>query len=525
MMNNEVWKPNRNKKQVNFINAVLTNKADYEKDGQKYQSGYSAVGNWSRATGKTFVELDLIAYSAFELPGAISALWSGTYTQVQNIILSQAASVWKEHGLTEYDEKINRYGNYVINRKPPFHFKKPFFSPRKFENTICFANGYMTQMVSADRPDTARGGNYDQLFGDEVGFARPSFYEEVLLPSLRANKRRFKDFRKGREGFNHPLHWLTVNFSSLPYSLERRWFLKNEELMKQDKYRYFFSRANAYDNLDNLPGNFIEQQREVLSPIRFMVEIENKILDKLPNAFYSAYSFERHVATKYTYQFDEIQRKHVEKDSWYDLFKPIEMSWDFNGYFTCCTIAQDFIKEANEFVFIDCFHAKESETTLIEKVCYEFIEKYQFHPKKIIYLHGDSSGKNRDSGRNTTLFAKIKTLLSLAGWTIIDRIQSLYPSYQNRYTLINDILSETKPKYPKLRFHSEKCQSLYTSIQNAQLSNKETFEKSKKLEGKDSVPQEFATHFSDAFDYIIYDKFKNFLNENSNRSFPFRVSA
>jgi hypothetical protein len=523
-MSKGVWEPRRNCKQNEFLAEVLDNKADYDKPGKgKYQIGFHATGNWSRATGKTYTELDLIGFSAYELPGAVAGLWSSTYTQVQNIILSQSSSVWKEHGLYEYDEKSNRRGNYVVNRKPPAHFDRAHNSPRSFENTICFANGYLVKMISADRPDTARGGSYDQLFGDEVGFARPDFYEMVLIPSLRANKRVYRDYRPGRSGYNHPLHWLSVNFSSLPYSLEGRWFMKAEELMEKHPSKYFFSKANAYDNLENLPGDFIEQQREILSPIKFMVEIENKILDKLPNSFYSAYDFYKHVGTRYTYEFDPLTRKYIEKDCWYDTLKAFDMSWDFNGYFTCCTLSQDFIKEYNEYVFMDEFFAKESSTTLVEKVCYDFIAKHQYHIKKVIYLHGDRSGKNKDPDRNITLYAKIKSILTIAGWTVIDRVQDVYPSYQSRYVLINDMLSETKPKYPKIRIHAKRCPSVYASIQGAQLLNKDTFEKSKKLEGKDSVPQELATHFSDDFDYVLYEKFKNYSDNTTSRSAPIKV--
>jgi hypothetical protein len=513
----------RNIKQIEVLNEVINNTADFVKPGEgAYQTGFRATLNWSRATGKTYILMDLIAISAINLPGAVGGLWSSTFNSVQKIILSQSSKVWKEYGLTEYEEKVNEYGNYVVNRKPPRHFKKPHITTRNYENTVSFANGYMLKMLSADRLDAQRGDNFDQLFGDEVGFSKMEFYTRILLPGLRANKRVYKDTRPGRAGHNHPLHWLSVLVSSLPYSPKGRWFMNYENLARQNPAKYFFSRANAFDNLENLPGDFIETQRDELSPLEFQVEIENRIVNRLPNGFYPSLDEDKHVITRFTYEFDKALRNHETFDRLYESLRPVDMSWDFNGYFTCCTISQEL---DDCYVFNNEFYAKESTTTLIERVCDDFIEEYKFHMKKVVYLYGDNSGKNKDPDRNISLFDKIKSKLILAGWTVVDKVQKTYPSFKSRYILENDILSELKPRYPKIRFHAQKCKSLILSLQNADI-DKESFEKSKKDEGtKTGVPQELATHFSDAFDYVVYEKFKSFSSVSSSRTYKMKTSS
>lgn len=517
----------RNEKQIDLLNAVLNNTADFYKKGEgAYQTGFRAIANWSRGTGKTFVLLDLIGISAYKLPRAMAGLWSSTYNSVQKIILSQSSKIWKNYNLTEYVEKYNEGGNYVINRKPPKHFRKSFIDTKNFENTVCFANGYMLKMLSADRPDAQRGDNFDQLFGDEVGFTKMEFYTKILLPGLRANKREFKDTRPGRSGFNHSLHWLSVLFSSLPYTIKGRWFLNYEKLAEKDPQKYYFSRANAYDNLINLPGDFIDSQKEELSPAEFAVEIENKIVNRLPNGFYSSLDDEKHIITRYTYEFDKEARSHVTYDRLYESLRPLDMSWDFNGYFTCCTISQEL---DDCYCFNNEFYAKESTTTLIEKVCDDFIAEYQHHLKKVIYLFGDNSGKssrsNLNGDKNDSLYDKIKSKLILAGWSVNDKVQISYPSYKSRYILNNDLLSETKPRYPRIRFHEEKCKSLIISLQSADIV-KDSFEKSKKEEGPNTgTPQEWATHFSDCFDYVIFEKFKNFSSITSSRVFKLKSSV
>lgn len=511
----------RNKPQWEAMQAIYSNCADYIKPGDgAYQTGFRTTLNWSRGTGKTFFLMDMCANVAFDLPQAVTGLWSATYKSVQNIVLGQSAKIWRQHGLTEYDEKYNKYGNYVVNKAPPKHFHRPHNTPRIFENTVSFANGHMVKMISADRPDTQRGDNLDVLIGDEVGFSKRDLYHKILLPSLRDNKLVYKDPRPGRKGFNHPLHWLSILVSSLPYTQSGRWFLENEERANKSPERHYFSRANAYDNLKNLPGDFIESQREELNDIEFMVEIENKILTRLPNGFYPSFDDSIHVDTRYTYEFNKSDGRHIEYDRFYESLRPLDMSWDFNGYFTCATISQELDKY---YVFNNEFFAKETTTTLIEKVCDDFIKEYKDHLKKIVYLYGDRSGKNKDPDRNQSFYQKITQKLTMAGWTVIDMTANTYPSYKNRYMLISDLLGENKPRFPKIRIHAEKCKSLIIAIQNAGILEKETFEKDKSSEGSSNgIQQEFATHFTDAFDYVLYSKFNSLSDFGTTRSLPFK---
>ena len=65
--------------------------------------------------------------------------------------------------------------------------------------------------------------------------------------------------------------------------------------MKKDPQRYYFQEATAYDNLDNLPGNFIETERESCADeLTFDSEIMNRRVEKIENAYYSALSYNRH---------------------------------------------------------------------------------------------------------------------------------------------------------------------------------------------------------------------------------------
>lgn len=284
-----------NPKQLLFHQTVTANQADYLKEGVGYQGGFRATFQGGRGSGKSRTLIHLLAESAFQLPRAKAGLAGLTFRQVQDIILSQSSSVFEEHGLHEYNSKTG-FGHYVINRRPPEHWKSAWNTIRTYDNSLVFANGYTVQFVSADRPETIRGANFDQLLIDESATIKEEFYNKVLRPTVRANKHIYKDARPGRKGLNHPLHWLIADFTSVPWTPQGNWIFKTEELQKEKPGRYYFQEATAYDNLEFLPGSFIEDQREACGDeLTFNMEILNQRLTRVGSGFYHSLDTARHV--------------------------------------------------------------------------------------------------------------------------------------------------------------------------------------------------------------------------------------
>ncbi|MCC5613170.1 terminase family protein, partial [Nostoc sp. CHAB 5834] len=274
-----------NPKQLQFHQLCTSNQADLYKDGQAYQGGFRATFQGGRGSGKSRTLIHLLAESAFQLPRAKAGLAGLTYRQVQDIILSQSNAVFEEHGLHEYNSKTG-LGHYVINHRPPEHWKQALNTVRTYDNCLVFANGYTVQFVSADREETIRGANFDQLFIDESATIKEQFYNKVLRPTVRANKHVYKDPRPNRKGLNHPLHWLIADFTSAPWTPMGQWVYKTEDLQKVTPSKYAFLESTAYDNLQFLPGSFIEDQREACGDqLTFNIEILNHRLTRIANGF------------------------------------------------------------------------------------------------------------------------------------------------------------------------------------------------------------------------------------------------
>lgn len=507
-----------NKKQATFLEAVCNNQADFVQldrknptYGQAYQTGLRATFQGSRGSGKTNVLLRLIANSAFELPGALAGLAARTYKQVQDIVLSQAKTVWEEEGLIEFNTRWKNFGHYVVNQRPPSHWPKPHNTPRTYENTITFCNGYTIIMVSGDRPETQRGLNLDQLFLDESATISREFMK-ILRPTIRANKYKYSDTRPGRTGYNHPLHWLVCDFTSAPWLPEGKWIYETRDKSKENPDRFFWIESTAYDNLEFLPGNFIESQKEDLTPIQFDVEILNIPYNKIEGGFYSSFSAATHTYDKvYRYVWNATANRAEDVRLDYDPEKPLDISFDFNSRFTSMIVAQDF---GDEYRVIDCFYVKTSTTTLIDTLMTMFHSKYGTHSKKKVNVYGDSSGKVVPPDKSKSIYQQIRD--TFKGWIYTEKVRSYNVKYKFRYKVINTLLMEKNDSLPRIRISQDNCKPLIISIESAPIDAK--YEKDKTAERRKNFPQEFATHLSDAFDYLLYEKFSRKILITSSRT-------
>ncbi|PWJ48674.1 hypothetical protein CLV98_1521, partial [Dyadobacter jejuensis] len=160
--------------------------------------------------------------------------------------------------------------------------------------------------------------------------------------------------------------------------------------------------------------------------------------------------------------------------------------------------------------FIDNLFVKKSDSTLVEALGKAFCKKYSAHRKKVVYMYGDNSGKKGDPGRKRTHYQEFKQVLTMAGWHIIDSVQQSYPPYKLRYQVINTILTEKYSHVPIIRINELECKSLLISMKHTPIIG-DNFEKDKSSELNKNLDQQYATHLSDAFDYMVYKKYSRIV--------------
>lgn len=451
-----------------------------------------------RGSGKTHALGVNQRLKAGKMPRSKGFLAAMTYNQILTKTLPAMINGWALFGLVEGID-------YVIGIKPPKHFSRPISPPKKFQNVISFSNGRCVEMVSLDRPDLARGGSYDDGDIDEAALLKQEHWTKILLPSVRGNRHIFSTY----------LHQQVGLYTSIPWKPSGYWILDFEEKMEAYPSEYLVIEANAYDNIHILGERGIERLKREMPHGEFLIEVMNERVIRVEDPFYSSLNLERHsYAPKYTYTEDSEGRIITDKSNDYDPKRLIDTSWDFGGWFNCCTAWQE---KAHVERMINSFHANVDKK--LSDVVTAFCNTYTDHENKLVRIWGEPRGHDR-LPNTPSIYSQLTTLFSRRGWHVEVMVEPGYASRMHieRREFINTMLDETDTRLPKIRINQEKCKSPLIAMQGAQ-----STPEGKKDKGKEKVrdfPQEHATHYTDNFDYYLTQKHGWRLMEDVNHSSP-----
>ena len=422
-----------------------------------------------------------------DMPRAKILLGGLTYNQLFNVSLPPIEEAWNRMGLYEYDEKT-KFGHYVIGKKPPSHFVKPYQNPRKSEYCIYFSNGFCIVMGSLDRPDSLRGGNYDGGILDESALIPEEAVNRVLLKMIRGSQY--------RPYANHYLHNSFVDFTSMPWTVKGQWVFKTEELSKSYPHEYFYMEGKTRDNIAVLGEAYLKLQKDTSSELEYLVECENYRLSKVPNSFYPSFDEGKHCVWR-TYDYAETDSGLFVQDNFYNKGEKLSLSFDFNAAFTSMIVCQEKPKELRivDEVFVTDYRT-------IDDLLDKFILKYENHLEKRIDIYGDRNGNNRLANSKLTFYQEIINKLQKHGWHCNKKVIGLDPEHKVKHRLIDTILREENDRLPRVRINQNNCKWLIVSIQNSPITL--DFKKDKSSETRKLTDHRASTHLSDCFDSILY---------------------
>jgi hypothetical protein len=422
------------------------------------------------------------------MPGAKCLLAGRTYGQLKNNTLPEMIAAWKRCGINEA-QKGTRLGHYVIGVKPPDYFQQPFKKPSEYTNIISFINGYHIHLASLDRAELIRGVSADRLKVDEVQMIKQEHLNKILIPRVR---------RSGIEYRTH-LHLQISLFGSMPWLLSGAWVFNYEELAKQKKSEYYFLEGKTSDNLAVLGKDYLDNMRNLLTPLEYAVEIENSRdhLTKMPDGFYPNFDEDIHVISQqFTYDYD-VEGEHITQIDVYNPDLPLLLSFDFNAAFNSCIVAQN---TPDTLYIIDELYDNKYQT--FKSIITEFCAKYKSHRMKHVMIYGDRNGNNTSADRGKlTFYEMIMEQLASEGWTSQNTVTGLDAEHRTKHFTINEALSESNPNLQKVRIH-ERCKFLILSINNSRILD--DFQKNKKDESNKSIDQRLTTHLSDCFDNLYF---------------------
>lgn len=464
-----------NKKQLQFINA---------KQPIKVIIGGRGSGKSTTPAATTYLRIK-------HLPRSKSFFAATTYNQILTKTLPAIEMKWHEMGLKEW-QSYDDPGHYVVGRRPPKEWARPYQPPKNYKNVISFWNGTCFELISLDRPDLGRGGSYDGGEIDEAALLKHEAYTRVLVPSIRGN----------RHKFSHWLHHQISMYTTIPWKASGYWILDYEEKAQADPDKYFFMEMNAYDNIDVLGKAGIQRMKDEMPYLEFQIEVMNKRVRSVETPYYPSFNTERHCyQPRYTYAEGE---RGITSEGMADVDPDglIDLSCDFGGWFSCATAWQANEKENVERCLREFFvKEREKVNDLVDKVCRHF----DGHEHKFIRLWGEPHGHDRNAQDDRTIYQQMRDRFHQNGWECEIRAPAKRASnHIARKNVMTELFSEQDARLPRARFNEEACKNTCIAIQITETDPKGRKDKSKEKDRK--FPQEHAPHLTDTVDNYIEQK-------------------
>ena len=232
-------------------------------------------------------------------------------------------------GYRRYDSKTG-IGDYVICRKPPEGWLRPYEHILSFEHCITFKNGHCLYLLTQD--GNSRGPNADYNITDEALTLDKQKFDEEVAPTNRANKHIY-----GPKG-STPIYKHNGNtfLSSMPYTSTQKWLLEYASYYEEERgVRLFdvwnrmvklqlqlveaaiakdamlykelwnecvrlrksitpfvsskgilFILGSIFDNISNIGMSYIINMYNLMDKLTFMIEILNYYVDKIDGCYY-----------------------------------------------------------------------------------------------------------------------------------------------------------------------------------------------------------------------------------------------
>ena len=518
-----------------------------------------------RGTGKSPVQAFRVHEVVTLMPRCTFALVGPTYINLMERTIPPMLRFLQEH--YGWTENIH----YVMFRRPPDDWAKPFTPVNEYKHTISFYNGTVCYLGSLDRAGIINSLSLQYYGIDEARFSEYERITKDLMPAVRGELIQFQHC--------HLLYGRTIT-SDLPYLEDGAdWLYKIESRMDKKQIELIFHLAYKINhltkNLLNLttPSNTKTSLKEIqsvkyelnrwqkhLNTVRknstffaitsSLVNIDVLGIDYFKNnsnpeinpkhvfrtsflsikplsvedMFYGQLRSKHFYRAIYNYAYiDEIysqhstyNKKHTSclRDTDLNFNEPLYAGLDF-GNMLSLVIAQ---RSENEIKVINEFHVLTPD--ILDDLANHFTDYYQPHKEKRLHLFYDRSGNNRMANSRSTYAEHFQSALQSRGWFV--ELMSIYQGnieHEAKWLLINDILSETNTeRYPAIRINEDNCKCLKSSLNMAPSEKyKGTIRKIKKSEKLplQRLPME-STNMSDAFDYIIWGLYRQLLSRKSN---------
>lgn len=484
-----------------------------------------------RGTGKTTGGIGPYLLDCVQsMPKATGIIVANTYEQMLSRTLPPVVAAWANMGFREWDPVHG--GHFVIGKKPPQHFDKPYIPVLKPKNFIHWYNGTVIALVSLAVKGSANALSVQFGSFDEVKFMKQDDVKEVNKV-FRGNKKYFNDKSQYLSRFYATDKW--ADLGAIRWILSKKKLMdvhrvqvvktlsiremelqnilnsvENESQKEEVQRKYgkelkdiskilvklrrnlvFYCESSAKDNMEVLGEKYFKDQKRDLSENEYNVAIENEDPTHSEGPFYP-----------------DLNESHFyDNPDDYDPYLPLIIATDYQHTIApicVCQINNRVDKECETLNFIDSIYTL-SPLKLSDAVD-KFCKKYSHH-KSVIYYVFDHTAKG-EKAEGVPDFKTVSDTIIKAGLNLKEIYMGQAPAHFTKYIRIADWLQNKKDTPHQIRINRQRNASLKKSLELANaIIKKGKTAKDKRYENINvypDFPQNEATHFPDVFDMILW---------------------
>jgi hypothetical protein len=519
---------------------------------------------WGRGSAKTRgLIVNRMIQTVTLMPRSLNAFVVPSFNKLQQHIIAPVRSGLADMG---YHEGIHYHiGKYGDEGKG---FPLPYNAPEKANQLIHFIGGGAFQFFSLAVRGSMNGASVDSIIADEVKLFEQEQFESECLPANRGNGNLFGDCH---------LHHGILACTDMPMKQNGNWILEKEKLMDVDQISLiediqfeidvlrwkmfkgdyaprtmidkdeeiqrlekdlfslrrgfktadgdwapapaiYFSTANALDNIDILGEDYLDLQMNTMTPIEFRASILNIRTEMAGQAFYPYF-----IANEcgYNGMYDQSAQMQVslfDEDtpalSKYDLDvqhrQPLDISFDYGASILPCVIGQEFSDKYRLLKAMHVLHPGKLED-LVNMVC----DYYEHHMNKTVNYWFDHTAVGKGGINDHDYSKEVVRCFKARGWKVNEIYCGQAPGHEEKYLYFQEYFRGDTDA-PPFEYNMHHCEDWETSMTLAGVrSTAKGFEKDKRNERNAKFPQQKATHYTDAFDTLIWFKYKRGMQSTS----------
>lgn len=516
---------------------------------------------WGRGTGKsTFIAWFMTRLCTW-FPGATISFTGKSYINILEKILPPILAEWKKQGYIE--------GYHYVIGKPPLKWWKdsPIIPLGNYGRSIVWYTGTVFQFISLDKNTSNRGQSYAFNILDEACDVDYDKYQSEVAPSNRGHEKLFgkvplhhgylfsssKPFNSKGLWFPEfgnyyeklvPGYWKRVNQiidlkeklidADNPKDGEKLW-RECEKLLfgiirkvgKMDRVTVYYDHADAFDNIENVGLHYFRDQLKIMSRPKWKVEILNRNLDKVDNGYYPNFDHKFHVYdAPYNYSHIDVlglrpgSMTEVRDSRWDEDVNPrkeLILSCDWGDKINFLLVGQrSQYDRVSKLVYswdrvlniVKSLYVKKP--LILDDVFKKFCVYYQHHKEKHIKFYYDHTGNSGIANDKLTFAEQAAEILINKGWDVDLLTDGAALDPDKKYTDMQRIYREDDDDSLIVRINADNNTELISVLPVTEaLIGRNGVVKDKSSEDDPKLPQEYATHGTDAHDIMVCSEYEH----------------